>query len=288
MVLVGDPDQLPPVGAGNLFSDLIRSGQVPTVSLTEIFRQAQQSRIVTNAHAVNRGELPVLNATEGDFFFLRRRTPEAVVQAVTQLVSERLPQRMHIPAGEIQVISPTRRGETGTASLNRALQAALNSPAPNKNERFFGEICFREGDRVMQIRNNYDILWKKADGSAGTGVYNGDIGLIASIDTKEDRLLLRFDDREAWYEAEQLGELELAYAVTVHKSQGSEYRAVIFVPFAGTPRLLTRGVLYTAITRARELLVLVGNEQIVAQMVENNRRDKRYSGLRLRLMGDSQ
>lgn len=288
LVLVGDPDQLPPVGAGNLFSDLIRSGQVPTVSLTEIFRQAQQSRIVTNAHAVNRGELPVLNATEGDFFFLRRRTPEAVVQTVTQLVSERLPQRMHIPAGEIQVISPTRRGETGTASLNRALQAALNSPSPNKNERFFGETCFREGDRVMQIRNNYDILWKKADGSVGTGVYNGDIGLIASIDTKEDRLLLRFDDREVWYEAEQLGELELSYAVTAHKSQGSEYRAVIFVPFAGTPRLLTRGVLYTAITRARELLVLVGNEQIVAQMVENNRRDKRYSGLRLRLMGDGQ
>lgn len=285
LILVGDPDQLPPVGAGNVFSDLIRSGCVPTVRLTGIFRQARGSRIVTNAHAINRGELPELSATSGDFFFLRRRSPEAVVQTVTELVSRRLPQNMKIPAGEIQVISPTRRGECGTVQLNRALQEALNPHSADKNERIFGEICFREGDRVMQIRNNYDILWKKEDGSAGTGVYNGDIGQIVRIDSREDCLILRFDDREVRYTAEQLGELEPAYAVTAHKSQGSEYRAVVLVSSVAMPRLLTRSVLYTAVTRARELLVMVGNEQTVAQMVENNHRDKRYSGLRLRLLG---
>ncbi len=288
LILVGDPDQLPPVGAGNVFSDLIRSGCVPTVRLTEIFRQAQNSRIVTNAHAINRGELPVLNATDGDFFFLRRRSFEATVQTVTELVSRRLPENMKIPAGEIQVISPTRKGECGTVNLNRALQEVLNPHSAEKNERLFGETCFREGDRVMQIRNNYDILWKKPDGTAGTGIYNGDIGTISRIDTREDCLILRFDEREVRYAAEQLGELELAYAVTAHKSQGSEYRAVVLVLAAATPKLLTRSVLYTAVTRARELLVAVGNEQTVAQMVENNRRDKRYSGLRLRLLGGGQ
>ena len=283
LILVGDADQLPSVGAGNLFSDLIRSGSVRTVALTEIFRQAQQSLIVMNAHAVNHGELPVLNATDRDFFFLRRRTAASVVQTVTELCATRLPRNMHIPAAEIQVISPTRKGETGTFSLNRALQAALNPPHPTKKEKNCGEICFREGDRVMQIRNNYDILWKKSDGTAGTGIFNGDIGVIVSIDPREDQLRLRFDDREALYDADMLPELELAYAITAHKSQGSEYRAVIFVPFAGAPMLLTRGVLYTAITRARQLLILVGNEEVVAQMTHNNRRNRRYSGLRFRL-----
>lgn len=236
-----------------------------------------------NAHAVNRGELPVLNATDRDFFFLRRRTAASVVQTVTELCATRLPRNMHIPAAEIQVISPTRKGETGTFSLNRALQAALNPPHPTKKEKICGEICFREGDRVMQIRNNYDILWKKSDGTAGTGIFNGDIGVIVSIDPREDQLRLRFDDREALYDADMLPELELAYAITAHKSQGSEYRAVIFVPFAGAPMLLTRGVLYTAITRARQLLILVGSEEVVAQMTHNNRRNRRYSGLRFRL-----
>ncbi len=283
LILVGDPDQLPSVGAGNLFADLIRSGVVRTVALTEIFRQARQSLIVMNAHAVNHGELPVLTAKDQDFFFMKRRSPESVVQTVSELCAVRLPKNMGIPSAEIQVISPTRKGETGTVNLNRVLQASLNPRDPAKKERFCGEICFREGDRVMQIRNNYDILWKKPNGSAGTGVFNGDIGTILEIDQKEDQIRIRFDDREVLYDADMLPELELAYAVTAHKSQGSEYRAVIFVPYAGAPMLLTRGVLYTAITRARELLILVGNEEIVAQMTYNNRRNKRYSGLRYRL-----
>ena len=283
LVLVGDPDQLPSVGAGNLFADLIRSNRVKTVCLTEIFRQAQESLIVMNAHAVNRGELPVLTAKDKDFFFLKRRSPEQVNETIAELCATRLPKNMGIPAGEIQVISPTRKGETGTVNLNRILQAALNPPHPTKKEKYSGDRCFREGDRVMQIRNNYDIMWKKAGGGAGTGIFNGDIGTILEIDHQEDRLRIAFDDREVLYDSDLLPELELAYAITAHKSQGSEYRAVIFVPFAGAPMLLTRGVLYTAMTRARELLIMVGNEEVVAQMTQNNRRNKRYSGLCCRL-----
>ena len=285
LILVGDPDQLPSVGAGNLFSDLIRSGAVRTVCLTEIFRQARESLIVMNAHAINHGELPVLTAKDRDFFFLKRKTPEAVVQTIAELCAKRLPENMKIPSAEIQVISPTRKGATGTVNLNNVLQAALNPKAPGKHEALSGEKCFREGDRVMQIRNNYDILWKKANGAAGTGVFNGDIGVIVSIDTREGVMTVRFDDRTVEYDTDMLSELELAYAVTAHKSQGSEYRAVIFVPFMGAPMLLTRGVLYTAVTRARELLILVGNEEVVAQMTYNNRRNKRYSGLKHRLTG---
>ena len=284
LILVGDPDQLPSVGAGRLFSDLITSGAVKTICLTEIFRKAQQSLIVMNAHAVNRGELPVLTVKDRDFFFMKRRTPEAVVQTIAELCSRRLPQNMGIRPEDIQVISPTRKGETGTVNLNRVLQAALNPPAPAKKEKFCGEICFREGDRVMQIRNNYDILWKKQGGGAGTGIFNGDIGTIQKIDLNEDQITILFDDREVVYDSDMLPELELAYAITAHKSQGSEYKTVIFAVFGGAPMLLTRGVLYTAITRARELLILVGNEEVVAQMTFNNRRDKRYSGLRWRLM----
>ena len=284
LILVGDPDQLPSVGAGNLFSDLIRSGRVETVRLTEIFRQASQSLIVVNAHAVNHGELPVLNRTDRDFFFLRRRSPEALVQTVQELCRTRLPQNMGIPASEIQVLSPTRKGETGTKSLNLALQAVLNPPAVGKKEKRFGDFSFREGDRVMQIRNNYDILWKNVSGSgAGTGIFNGDIGCIEQIDYETELVTVCFDDRRAEYAFDMLGELEPAYAMTVHKSQGSEYRAVILSVFGGSPYLLTRSVLYTAITRARELLIVVGDEELLAAMVRNDRRQKRYSGLKLRL-----
>ena len=284
LILVGDPDQLPSVGAGNLFSDLIRSGRVETVRLTEIFRQASQSLIVMNAHAVNHGELPVLNRTDRDFFFLRRRSPEALVQTVQELCRTRLPQNMGIPASEIQVLSPTRKGETGTKSLNLALQAVLNPPAVGKKEKRFGDFSFREGDRVLQIRNNYDILWKNVSGSgAGTGIFNGDIGRIEQIDYETELVTVCFDDRRAEYAFDMLGELEPAYAMTVHKSQGSEYRAVILSVFGGSPYLLTRSVLYTAITRARELLIVVGDEELLAAMVRNDRRQKRYSGLKLRL-----
>ena len=288
VILVGDPDQLPSVGAGNLFADLIRSGMVYTIGLTEIFRQARESLIVMNAHAVNHGQQPNLTSKDKDFFFMKRRTPESVVQTIAELCAVRLPQNMGIDANDIQVISPTRKGETGTINLNRALQEALNPRSPGKKEKLFGDICLREGDRVMQIRNNYDMTWTRDDNVVGTGIFNGDIGTIVRIDPQQDAIYIRFDDRVAVYDSDMLPELELSYAITAHKSQGSEYKAVIFVPYAGSAMLLTRGILYTAITRAKDLLIMVGNEEVVAQMTENNRKNKRYSGLRFRLIGQMQ
>ena len=190
---------------------------------------------------------------------------------------------MGIPAPEIQVLTPTRKGATGTAALNRALQAALNPPAPGKRERLFGDTVFREGDRVMQTRNDYDVIWEREDGTAGTGVFNGDVGQILQIDPSGEVLTIAFDDRVATYTADMLAELDMAYAMTVHKAQGSEYRGVIFVAAPCAPGLEVRGVLYTAITRARELLVVVGDDAALRRMAENDRRQRRYSGLRWRL-----
>ena len=286
LIFVGDPDQLPPVGPGFPFGDCLRSEALPAVRLTEIFRQAQQSLIVMNAHRVNRGEMPELNNRKSDFFFLPCRSEEELRQTVTGLCTTRLPQNMGIPADQIQVLSPTRKGGVGTAVLNQTLQAALNPAAPTKKERQFGDFSFREGDRVMQIRNNYDIMWKKCDGSAvGTGIFNGDVGTITAIDPHMETLTVVFDDREADYDFTQLGELEPAYAMTVHKSQGSEYRAVILSAWNGSPYLLSRSVLYTAITRARELLIIVGRAETVAAMTGNAKRGRRYTGLKLRLQG---
>ena len=284
VVFVGDPDQLPSVSAGNVFSDLLRSGVVHTARLTQIYRQAQQSLIVMNAHAVNAGQMPELGARDRDFFFLRRLNPEQAVQTIQDLCVRRLPQNMGIPPQDIQVLSPTRKGETGTYYLNQQLQAVLNPPSPEKKEKKYGSFCFREGDKVMQIRNNYDIMWKKSDGlSIGTGIFNGDIGIIQEISYPEELLRITFDDRTAEYPFDLLSDLELAYAMTVHKSQGSEYRAVILCLLNSSRYLLSRNVLYTALTRARELLILVGSEQTVAQMTQNNVHQRRYSGLKLRL-----
>lgn len=286
LILVGDPDQLPPVGPGFPFGDMLRSGSLPTVRLTEIFRQAQKSLIVMNAHRVNQGEMPDLKCVSSDFFFMRRTSEEAVCALIRDLCATRLPQKMGIPTDQIQVLSPTRKGTVGTVNLNRLLQAALNPQSPDKKERSYGDYQFREGDRVMQIRNNYDILWKKADGSAvGAGIFNGDVGRIQTIDPASETLTVLFDDRVAEYDFTQLGELEPAYAMTVHKSQGSEYRAVILTAWNGSPYLLSRSILYTAITRARELLIIVGREETVGVMVENARKNRRYSGLKLRLQG---
>lgn len=283
LVMVGDPDQLPSVGAGNVFSDMIRSGVIPTVALTEIFRQAQQSAIIRNAHAVNRGMAPELTNKQSDFFFLCRRTPDRLVQTVVELCRDRLPQNMGISAAEIQVLSATRKGETGTVNLNRALQAALNPPARGKHQKIWGDLIFREGDRVMQTKNNYDVIWEKDDGTVGTGIFNGDVGMIEEIDPSGELIVIRFDDRTASYTADLLSQLDMAYAITVHKAQGSEYRAVVLVSAPAAPSLLVRGVLYTAITRARELLVLVGDDVIPGQMAENDKKARRYSGLRRRL-----
>ena len=284
LILVGDPDQLPPVGPGFPFADCLRSEVLPSVRLTEIFRQAQESLIVMNAHRVNGGQMPDLRSRNSDFFFLPCNSEEQVAQTIAGLCTTRLPKNMGIPSDQIQVLTPTRKGGVGTWGLNALLQSQLNPPAPTKKEKKFGDFSFREGDRVMQIRNNYDIMWKKCDGSAiGTGIFNGDIGTIVSIDFSAETMTVVFDDREAEYEFTQLIELEPAYAMTVHKSQGSEYRAVVLSAWNGPPMLLSRSILYTAITRARELLIIVGREQTVATMTQNAKVGRRYSGLKLRL-----
>ena len=284
LILVGDPDQLPPVGPGFPFSDCLRSKVLPAVQLTEIFRQAQESLIVMNAHRINCGQMPELRDRTRDFFFLPCRSEEEVAQTVAGLCTTRLPKKMGIPSDQIQVLTPTRKGAVGTWGLNGLLQSQLNPPHPTKKERKFGEFSFREGDRVMQIRNNYDIMWKTTDSATtGTGIFNGDIGTITAIDFNEETLTVVFDGREAQYDFTQLNELEPAYAMTVHKSQGSEYRAVVLCAWNGSPYLLSRSVLYTAVTRAKELLIIVGREETVAAMTQNAKVGRRYSGLKLRL-----
>jgi len=285
LIMVGDPDQLPSVGPGNVLKDLLGSEKIATVRLNEIFRQAQSSNIVMGAHSVNRGEVPVLRNKTGDLFFMRRITPQSVVETVVELCTDRLPRNMGFSPEQIQVLSPTRRGIAGTANLNAALQQALNPPGIGKAERRQGDYLFRTGDRVMHIRNNYDLPWQSTDGTErGLGVFNGDVGVIADIDHRAETVLVRYDERSVYYPFELLDELEPAYAMTVHKSQGSEYPAVIFVASKAAPQLLNRAVFYTAITRAQSLLVIVGEEEVVRLMVENNRRSKRYSGLKYRMI----
>lgn len=286
LVLVGDADQLPSVGPGNVFSDIIRSQTVPTVRLTEIFRQKGDSRIVRNAHMINRGEHPDFEANTGDFFRLRRLKGGTAVETIVELCARRLPENMKIPSASIQVLSPTRKGETGTVNLNKRLQAALNPPSESKKEKLFGEAVFRVGDRVIQTKNNYDTIWKTKGGVSGAGVYNGDIGTIAQIDPITETLTVDFEDKLATYSFEMLNELEHAWALTVHKSQGSEYRAVVLALSGDVQMLLTRGVLYTAVTRAKELLIMVGDDSIAHRMIDNNKQSRRYSALRLRLIAD--
>lgn len=291
LILVGDADQLPSVGPGRVFGDILKSKVVPAVRLTEIFRQAETSRIVSYAHEINAGTHPDFTANKGDFFFLRRTDDGKAAETVAELCSVRLPNKMSIPASDIQVLTPTRRGELGTKALNRLLQRVLNPAAEGKNEKNFGEITFREGDRVMQIRNNYDIVWKRDTGhglETGSGVYNGDIGVIVGIDAENETITVDFDGRIAALGFDALVELEHAWAVTVHKSQGSEYRAVILAVGDAAPRLMTRGVLYTAVTRARELLIAVGDEHAAQRMIDNHVQSRRYSGLRLRLLALAQ
>ena len=283
LVLVGDADQLPSVGAGNVFSDLIRSKKIETVFLREVFRQAEQSAIIRNAHRVNLGETPELKGNQGDFFFLCRRDAQRAVSTVLELCKTRLPDNMHIPAEQIQVLTPTRKGPCGTVNLNRLLQEALNPKAPGKREILWGERVFRVGDRIMQTRNDYDVVWQKADGTVGTGMFNGDVGRIVEIDQSGEWLALDFDGRTAPYSTEMLSEIDLAYAQTVHKAQGSEYRCVVLATMPSAPSLMVRGVLYTALTRARKLLVMVGDDAAVRSMAANDKQQKRYSGLKWRL-----
>jgi len=283
LVLVGDPDQLPSVGPGNVLDHLIRSQVVPAVSLTEIFRQARESAIVMNAHGVNKGVAPDLTNKSRDFFYMNRRDAARTADTVVELCLTRLPNNMGIPADQIQVLTPTRMRGAGTAALNRALQAALNPPAPDKGERAFGQYIFRQGDRVMQIRNNYDLFWENPEtGQRDLGVFNGDIGVITEVNA--GGITVSFEGRIVNYPPELLGELEPAWAVTVHKAQGSEYRAVILALSDVPPSLLARGVLYTAITRARELFVVVGSDELIARMTANDKQARRYTALRTRLL----
>ena len=280
IVIIGDADQLPSVGAGNVLRDLLESGRFATVRLTEIFRQAQKSLIVTNAHAINRGEKPRIDVKDNDFFFLSREDDRDIAQTVANLCAVRLPRTYGAMAKNgTQVICPSRKGEVGTENLNVLLQAALNPPAPDKKEKKFREMVYREGDRVMQTRNNYEIEWERDDGTLGNGVFNGDIGVIKQINVAAENMEIQFDDRHVVYEFNLLEELEMAYAITVHKSQGSEYPIVVLPLGSTPPMLLSRHLFYTAVTRAQSMVVLVGRERIMGTMVENNRQSMRYTGL---------
>lgn len=287
LILVGDSDQLPSVGPGNILSDLTESGVVPVVRLNEIFRQAQQSLIVTNAHKIVSGEMPVLNTTDKDFFFLHRNNKSDVSNVIIDLCSKRLPNAYgYSPLENIQVLAPSKKGELGTAELNHKLQSALNPKSDDKAEATIGSKTFRVGDKVMQIKNNYDILWYKENGETGEGIFNGDIGIIERIDKKAKVLKINFYDKTATLTFEHASELDFAYAITVHKSQGNEFDAVVIPMFSGPPQLYYRNLLYTAVTRAKKTLILVGTPNTVEYMVNNNRRTKRYSGLKEFILRD--
>lgn len=280
VVLVGDCDQLPSVGAGNLLGDLVQSGAIPVVALKEVFRQAQKSSIITNAHKIIQGQYPDLTQKNSDCFFFQRLDPESVISLLLELVQTRLPDAYgYTPMEDIQVISPTRKGTVGVTALNHRLQACLNPPDTTKAEIRSAVYTFREGDKVMQTKNNYDIVWNK-NGESGAGIFNGDIGYLTAIHPQNQEAVVNFEGRCATYSLEQLDQLELAYAITVHKSQGSEFNVVILPLLGGFPKLYYRNLLYTAVTRARRLLILIGSKNVICQMVDNNRRMHRYTCLR--------
>ena len=279
LILIGDPDQLPPVGPGNCLNDIIASNRFNVVKLDKIFRQAEQSLIITNAHAINRGEMPILNIRTNDFFFVEKK-PEETLPLIVSFVAERLPKRYGAdPLEDIQLISCTRIGSLGTKELNAVFQEKLNPRSPRKTERKYGSVVFREGDKVMQIKNDYDLVWKRG-AEEGTGVFNGDIGRITEIDLKGECLTVDFEGKATKYDFSQLEELEHAYAVTAHKSQGSEYRIVVIPAFNAPFPLMTRNLLYTAVTRAREMVVIVGESRSIATMVNNNRIPVRHTALK--------
>ena len=280
LIMVGDSDQLPAVGAGNVLHDLIDSGLIPVVALKEIFRQAMESLIVTNAHRIVSGEMPELDKTDNDFFFMNRSNVYLAASTVIDLYTTRLPKAYgYDPLKDIQILCPSRKGETGSVNLNTAIQKRLNPPDNFKHEFNLNGRTFREGDRVMQIKNNYDIPWKKGK-EPGAGIFNGDIGTLEMIKPDARLMKIRFDDKEAIYSFDFANQLELAYAITVHKSQGSEYNAVIMPVCSVLPQLSYRNLLYTAVTRAKSKLILVGTKKDISAMVENDKRIKRYSALK--------
>ena len=287
LILVGDSDQLPSVGAGNVLRDIVSSEIIHTVRLTEIFRQAQESMIVVNAHRINRGEYPFCNEKEKDFFMMRRNSEASVLATIKELCSRRLPAYYSDcdPVRDIQVLTPVRKGTLGIYNMNKELQAILNPPSPEKDEKELQNRIFRVGDKVMQIKNNYRLEWKRSDNFLdGEGVYNGDIGFVRNIDFEDNKITVVFDDvKYVEYEFQQAEELELAYAMTVHKSQGSEFSVVIMPMAYFPPMLANRNLLYTGVTRGKKGVVLVGSERMMHAMIDNNRIDERYSGLGMKL-----
>ena len=295
LILVGDADQLPSVGPGNVLRDILDSGAVPCVRLTDIYRQSEASRIVVNAHLINQGEMPLLNEKGTDFFFERKTALADAADTIVSLITRRLPAYLGYPEKEaaalamrnIQVLAPARKGECGVNILNSRLQNALNPVSPKTPQLVWGETVFRRGDKVIQTKNDYQLEWIRNTGSGweeGTGVFNGDVGFITEVDPESSTLTVLFDeDREVTYESGDLESLEPAYCLSVHKSQGSEFPVVIMPVTGGPPMLLTRNLLYTALTRARSMVVLVGSEEIIRRMVENNHVARRYTALARRL-----
>ena len=283
LILIGDSDQLPSVGAGNILADFINSGKITTVCLTEVFRQSKESLIVTNAHRINGGSDPILNDTKSDFFFVRRENEREISATVASLITQRLPKTYgNGIRGDIQVITPSKKGYGGVSVLNPELQQQINPPTKFKKEVNIRSILLREGDRVMQTTNNYEIEWEK-NGVDGTGVFNGDIGTVEHINLTDEEIFVRFDDRLAKYSFDTAEELDLAYAITVHKSQGSEYPVVIIPMYYCPPMLMTRNLLYTAVTRAKRMVVMVGRSDIPSKMVANNMEVLRYTTLKYRI-----
>ena len=289
LILVGDENQLPSVGPGNVLRDIIRSGQFPVVELKKIFRQASESDIVVNAHKINRGEQVEINNKSRDFFFLKRYDADIIIRVVIALIQEKLPKYVEAKPFEIQVLTPMRKGLLGVERLNQILQRYLNPPDPSKKEKEIGQGLFREGDKVMQIRNNYQLEWEVRGRygipvDKGVGVFNGDTGIIRMINEFAELAEVEFEDgRYAQYTFKQLDELELAYAVTIHKSQGSEYPAVIIPILSGPRMLMNRNLLYTAVTRARKCVTVVGSEETFREMINNEKQQRRYSSLDRRI-----
>ena len=290
LILVGDENQLPSVGPGNVLRDIIRSGRFPVVELTKIFRQASESDIVVNAHKINKGEQVQINNKSRDFFFLKRYDADIIIRVVIALIQEKLPRYVDAKPFEIQVLTPMRKGLLGVERLNQILQRYLNPPEDGKPEKAVGDRLFRTGDKVMQIRNNYQMEWEIRGRygiviEKGIGVFNGDTGILTEINEFAETAEVEFEDgRFAIYSFKQLEELELAYAITIHKSQGSEYPAVILPLLSGPQMLLNRNLLYTAVTRARKCVTVVGNEETFAEMIRNEKQQKRYSALDERII----
>ena len=293
LVLVGDSNQLPSVGAGSVLKDLIESNTIPTVNLDKIFRQAAKSDIIVNAHKVNNGEMFVdkkeREESNNDFFYINESNVEKIVSQIVSLSTGRLSKYGDYDfSKDIQVLTPTKKGALGTKELNRVLQENINPEKEGKKERKYGDITFREGDRVMQVKNNYDIFWdREIDGfyETGTGVFNGEFGKIEKIDNEEKQIKIEFDDGKiAWYMFSELEQLELAYAITIHKSQGSEFNVVIMALPQAAPMLLTKNLLYTGITRAKKLLIIFGSGNVVKYMINNSDSKKRNTGLKYKLI----